>query len=288
MANVFSYSSDIAQKNYEYKQTSKGASLKIGNDYCFAKYVEDKIINERYSPDAVIGEIKEKELYFETCICTRTLYNYIKRGLFLNLSEKNLLYGEKLKRNTERVKKRVKLPLARSIDERGQHVNDREEFGHWEMDTVIGKKGTSECLLVLTERKTRHEIIRKIKSRTQEHVINEIDKIEKECECFNKVFKSITCDNGSEFVNYEAIERSCENGNRTIIFFCHPYSSYERGSNENANSIIRRMIPRGMDIGKYSDEQIRQIEAWINQYPRKILGYKSSSELFKKEVGKII
>jgi len=98
------------------------------------------------------------------------------------------------------------------------------------------------------------------------------------------VFKSITADNGSEFLNYEAMERSVSGGCRTHIYYAHPYSSWERGSNENANRIIRRFIPKGSDISKFTRKQIQTIEDWINNYPRKILDFETPEERFIQEL----
>ena len=148
------------------------------------------------------------------------------------------------------------------------------------MDTVVGKKGTSAVLLVLTERKTREEIIRKMKSKSQYCVVKEIDKIERKLgsKKFRETFKTITCDNGCENLDYEGIERSVlTKQSRTKVYYAHPYSAWERGSNENANKLIRRFIPKGVDIGEFSHERIKMIEHWINNYPRRIFGGMSSN-----------
>ena len=94
---------------------------------------------------------------------------------------------------------------------------------------------------------------------------------------FARKFVSITTDNGSEFLDWRSVERSClGEGNRTLQFFAHPYSSWERGSNENTNGIIRWFIPKGSDISKYSTKQIKSIEHWINNLPRRCLGGESA------------
>ena len=99
---------------------------------------------------------------------------------------------------------------------------------------------------------------------------------------FPQVFKTVTCDNGSEFLNAPMLEQSCMcKGMRTTVYYCHPYSAYERGSNENQNKFIRRFIPKGKEIGAYSEREIAIIQTYINDYPRKILDYKTSSEVFQ-------
>jgi IS30 family transposase len=101
---------------------------------------------------------------------------------------------------------------------------------------------------------------------------------------FKDTFKSITVDNGSEFLNSSEMERSClsKKKARTMVFYAHPYSAYERGSNENMNRMIRRFIPKGADIGKYSKQEIKRIENWLNNYPRKILDYYTPLEVYNQ------
>ena len=281
----YEYCADVAHRKYLENITNKGPGLKIGHDHKLASYIEDKIINEKFSPDAVIGRIKELGLEFETTICTKTVYNYIDKGIFLKLSNKHLL----LKRtgHKRKYKKVSKIALnntvSRSIDERPEDINNREKLGHWEMDCVVSGKGSKSALLVLTERKSRRNLIFKIKGKTQENVAKVLDKLERRHKHkFKEIFKSITMDNGCEFVNQVLIEKSVlTKKKRTTAYYAHPYSSWERGSNENANKIIRRFIPKGADISKYAEKEIKRIEYWINNYPRKILKYKTAKEVYE-------
>ena len=101
---------------------------------------------------------------------------------------------------------------------------------------------------------------------------------------FKRLFKSITFDNGTEFQDITGIEKSVfGKKNRTIIYFAHPYCASERGSNERHNGIIRRFIPKGSEIGKYSKPKVRTIQDWMNNYPRKILKGKTPAQLLKQE-----
>lgn len=120
------------------------------------------------------------------------------------------------------------------------------------MDCVEGKKKTKETLLVLSERKARKEIIIKMKDKTTGSVVAALDRLERKYgKLFSKVFQTITVDNGTEFSDVAGLERSClHKGKRTTVFYCHPYSSYERGTNENTNGMIRRWFPKGTDFGK--------------------------------------
>ena len=149
------------------------------------------------------------------------------------------------------------------------------------MDLVVGSGKA--CLLVLTERASRKELIFKIPDKRQQSVEEALDKLERKHRSkFKERFKSITMDNGSEFLNTERLEGSCiyEGEKRTICYYAHSYSAWERGSNENANKLIRRFIPKGTDIGKFTASDIRRIEQWINNYPRRIFEYRTANEIY--------
>jgi ISTde2, transposase len=154
------------------------------------------------------------------------------------------------------------------------------------MDTVYsGKKKSTVALLVLTERKTRNENIIMVPDRRAETTVQAINALERKlgAEKFGIIYKSITVDNGSEFALADQLEQSCITGDkRTKVYYCHPYSSWERGSNENVNGMIRRRHPKGTDFSKVTAEEIAATENWINSYPRKIFGYKSAGTMFRE------
>ncbi len=286
------YSPEIAQQKAEENLKARGTQLKIGRDIAYANYLEDKIVNEGYSPDAVLGELKRsgRDKDFSVRVCTATLYSYIDKGVFLKLSNKNLPVKRNKKHAYRKIQRRRKRAAAgESIEKRPEAIESREEFGHWEMDSVLGKRGQSKnTLLVLTERKTRHEIICKLPDHTDESVANALNRIERKCgaDLFKKLFKTITVDNGSEFADLEGMESSIirKGERRTQLYYCHPYSSWERGSNEVANKMIRRKIPKGSNFDGKTENEIRNIERWINNYPRRIHGYQTAAELFEKEM----
>ncbi len=292
------YSAELAQQDYNEKASAKGPPLKIGNDHKLAAYIEDKIVNEKFSPEAVLMEIDRTGMKFSVSISKTTLYRYIYDDLFLGVTEKDLPCGKRPRKKKTNTEQRIsyKDPMKESIDNRPPEIDEREEFGHWEMDTVYGTNhGKSTCLLVLTERKTRDEIGVKIATRSANDVVSAINRLERQFErrrrgCFPQIFKTITVDNGSEFSDWEGIEKSWykNGGQRTKVYFCHPYSSFERGSNENQNKLIRRFIPKGAKISDYSDEEVARIIRWINHYPRRILGGKTSNDLFEMELEKLI
>lgn len=282
------YSSDLGQKNHDWNAQGKGRNIKIGNDRPLAEYIEEKIIEDKYSPEAALAAAAESGIEFTTSISVRTLYRYIDKGIFLKLTNKDLPVKGKRKKHNKRVKVQKRASAGESIENRPDEVKDREIFGHWEMDTVKGKQGvTKSCMLVLTERKTRDEIIVKLPDQKAASVVEAIDRLERKWgDMFTKVFRSITVDNGVEFSDYEGLERSVlhEGEKRTFAFYCHPYSSWERGSNENNNRLIRRHIPKGEDFDEKQDRDIEYIENWINNYPRGIFGFKTSTQLFEEEI----
>lgn len=284
------YSSDLGQKAHDYAQEGKGRALKIGNDRELAEYIEDKIVNDRFSPEAALADVERSGIEFKTTISLRTLYRYIDNGIFLKLTNNDLPIKSKKKKHNKKVQVQKRASAGESIENRPEEAKDREIFGHWEMDTVKGKRGvTKSCMLVLTERKTRDEIIIKMKDQGAASVVEALDRLERKYgDMFYKIFRSITVDNGVEFADYEGLERSVlKEGKRTFVFYCHPYSSWERGTNENNNRLIRRHIPKGVDFEDTTDAEIAYIEEWINNYPRGIFDYKTSAELFEEEIKKL-
>lgn len=282
---VESYSANIAQDKYEYNVTKRGTDLKIGSNHKVVKCIEKLIIENKYSPYAVAMELKNNEDKYGITLCTNTIYNYIDMGIFMSLKLSDLPTKRKQKRKKRKLQKRAS--SGKSIEQRPQNIDYRNDFGHWEMDTVIGKRKVSKkTLLVLTERKTRKEICLLMKDRTSKSVVNKLNLIENKIgkKRFSKIFKSITVDNGSEFLDYDGMRLSKGGSIRTEIFYCHPYSAYERGSNENQNKLVRRFVPKGTDLNRYRQNDITKIAEWINNYPRKIFGGETANMRFKREL----
>ena len=281
------YRANVGQADYERQGRNKERSLKIGKDKRLEAYIRIKLVEERFSPDAIIGQIKLSGIEFEGMICTKTLYNYIDAGIFSGISNKDLWEKRKKKRRGYKVVKRVntKNRICRSIEDRPKEINKRAAYGHWEGDSLKGPLGAKASLFTLTERKTREEIIIKVENATQEAIREAIDGIEREYDVgFKAKFRSITFDNGVEFLDWKSLEVSVlgSKERRTTIYFAHSYSSWERGTNENQNRMIRRFIPKGTDIADVSEKEVTRIQEWMNNYPRKILGYKTANQAVKK------
>lgn len=284
------YSADKAQFKADINATAKGAPIKLGKDHKFAEFVEDMILNHGYSPSAVLDYIKENRLEFETHICRVTLYNYIDKGVFLHVTNKNLLRKGKRKKRKRRVKVVKQLPKENSIEKRPREVAERNTFGHWELDSVIGSKKKGETILTMTERLTRMELIFKSPDKTAASTVTMLNRLERRIgsRTFRKIFKTITCDNGVEFSNCLGMEISpYTRKRRTTVYYCHPYCSSERGSNENQNGFIRRFVPKGIPIERFTVDYICGIQDYINAYPRRLFDGKNSATLFKNELQKI-
>lgn len=285
-----SYSPDIAQEKYEGHLREKGPDLKIGHNQELADFLEDIIVEQDYSPAAALAEAKARG--YDVNITEQTLYSYIEKGVFRKLTAKQLpRHGKKKQRykKVDKKKEASRAPAGESIEKRPEEIESREVFGHWEGDTVYsGKKKGKTALLTMTERKTRKEIIIKIPNRMAETVVKAIDALERKWGAvnFREVFKSITFDNGSEFAAAEELEASCINKKipRTKVYFAHPYSSWERGTNEVQNGMIRRKHPKGTDFDDVTKKELQDTEDWMNNYPRKILGFKSSNAAFREEL----
>ena len=272
------YSADIAQQAYEESLLAKGTGLKIGSNIAVVEKIEKMIKEEKKSPEVIAYELTKAGLLE---ITARTIRNYIYDGNVFDLTENDMIYKKQHKSKNKNKKIAKHTPPEKSIENRPKEANERSEYGHWEGDLVIGKRKKGCVLLTFTERLTREEIIIKIKGKNNEYVVKALNSLERKYgKRFYNKFKTITFDNGVEFMDYEGMEKSClRKKKRTSIYYAHPYCSGERGSNENNNRLIRRWIPKGTSIDEISKEFIQKIEDWINNYPRAIFDYKSSNEL---------
>ena len=270
----FAYTGQVV---YEKHRKNSRKSLKISRVGDFMNFAEEKILKEKWSPDSVCGYAKLHHL-FSKIVCTNTLYRYIDLQLTkiknINLKQK-LRRKPKKKYSHEHVKK-----MGDPIDLRPPCVNKRLEFGHWEIDLMLGNRSNDEVLLTLDERMTRFRHIIRLPSKKAACVVSALQTLQLHYgDNFSKIFKSITADNGSEFADL------CNSA--VQIYYAHPYSAWERGTNERQNGLVRFFIPKGKPISDVSDFSIKKVEHWINTIPRKIFGYLSSKELFDKQISLI-
>lgn len=282
------YKASSAQDDYKFKRgLSKGEYkiLKKANAP-MKEFIENKILECKWSPDVVIGYMNKHNYFnkegFEP-ITRQTIYNAIR----YNIINVKITDTRRMKEypKYEASDNKNDVPESKkeySIELRPDSINNRLEFGHFEIDTVIStSKGIHECLLTLTERMTRYEIIFKISSKSKTEVLNKFTKLKSYLKNdFNKIFKSITSDNGTEFSEYlEIIKLTNIN-----YYFCHPYASNERGTNERHNGMIRYFIKKGELFENYSLDDINNIADWMNNYPRRIFNYSTPAELFYEHI----
>ena len=283
-----SYSPEVSKARAAEAATAKGAPLKIGHNFAVVEFIEGMILKEKYSPAAVCAELRKPENLekYNITFCRVTLYKYIDDGnIFPNVTRGDLReHGER--KNDHKEVKEKKPPRGRSIEERPPEVDTRETFGHWEMDTVVGRKSSRARLLVLSERKTRYEIIIRMADGTTASVVRAMNRLERRYgSAFSDIFRTITVDNGSEFADCEGIEKSCRrSGTRTTLYYCHPYTSSERGTNENINRMIRWHFPKGTSFDDVTAREVEEVAVWINGYPREILDFQSADMLFSEEL----
>lgn len=238
---------------------------------------------EKWSLDACAGRALAGGGFARSeTVCTKTLYRYVDLGLILI---KNIDLPEKLGRAVRRKRVREnRRILGQSIDERPFNASDRSEFGHWELDSVIGAKSKEEpCVMTLVERMTRNSLWIKLTDHSAETVKGAINKLMRQFgDRAGQVFKTITTDNGSEFAFLNQVKQI-----QGKVYFTHPYSSWEKGSNERHNRLLRRFIPKGRRISDYDSDSIMIMADIINGLPRKILNYATPEELFDRELDKI-
>lgn len=289
------YSALVAQNVVSQRQANKGPKLKIGTDHVLATKIEKMLTGEevkglkrlRFSPEAVVMHFNEHGWPSETKLSARTIYNYVYSELFLNVSRKDLpRKGTKPKRRYRRIEKRLRPPDCKRIEERPESAKKRQEAGHWEMDCIESIKSDKTCLLTLVDRYTRECLIFKLGRQTQKAVLRRINGLERKMGtlAFKEKFKTITVDNGAEFLDWKSLEKSVYNdGKRTAVYYAHAYSSWERGSSENLNGFIRYFIPKKTELRYIREREIKKLEDFINSYPRKLLNGRSST-VIKKQV----
>lgn len=283
---------DIGQLEKDKSSENKGSSLKISNDYDLSGFIEEKI-KDKYSPEVIGEEIRSNDK-FKINLHWKTICNYIDKGILL-ITREDLTYGnyrsiKKEKKEDSPSRKRLK--EGRMISDRPKEIETREDLGHWEMDLVEGRKNDGgKVLLVLTERASRKEIIELLPNKTQNSVIKVLDRIERRTgvKNFREKFKTIKTDNGSEFLNYEGIEKSYigSNKKRTKQYFANAYSSWQRGSNENQNKLIRRFLKKGSSFKDLTRASVKKIERWMNNYPRKMFGFRNPNDIYEEKLIKL-
>ena len=271
------YSPDKAQKKYmdRRKESKQLCPLKTVKLY---KYVIKKL-KEGLSPDLVSGRAKLEGIGRISHECVYQ-FIYSRDGRKMELYKYLPRSHKRRKKKIGRKQRRTLIPNRVGIEARPETAEDREEFGHWETDSVLGiRKG--HALNTNRERKTRYMIITKINRKTTDNTKEAIIKRFKPLPPEAKI--SNTADNGSEFTKHEEITAAIG----MKFYFANPYHSWERGTNENGNGLIRRFFPKKTNFNDIPEEEIEKVEEWINNRPMKCLDYKTPQEVFNEELEKI-
>lgn len=273
----FHYSAQIAQDYSDYQASNHGIPIKLGNHYEFCHYVECEVKKGR----SVHHIVHSLSFEHQFTVSPSTLYRYIERGYIPGVTSRFL--PEHNRKCFHRSVKAARPPKGISIEKRPLSVNDRSQFGHWEMDSVIGKaKGKRQSVIVLTERKTRYEIIVHALSKESASTVKILDKLIPQFP--DGTFKTITVDNGCEFQDCYGMEHDEQGNKRLSVYYCHPYTSCERGSNERNNRIIRRFFKKGQSLSGITQHQCCDVADFMNTMRRRVLGWHTASELFNQEI----
>jgi IS30 family transposase len=275
------YSAELAYWCAKDDYLNKRNTDKISIHKKLRLYVYKGLLSQ-WTPEQIAGKLKlEYPNDPIMSISHESIYRYIYTQPQARLNKKliNLLVRKKTRRRPPKKRRGTgsKIINQISIDSRPKHIHLREEVGHWEGDLVIGKNHKS-AIGTIVERKTRFTLIIQLKSKKAMEVANEFSKILNK---LNPIYKkTMTYDNGIEMARHEKITK--KTGMK--IYFAHPYSSWERGTNENTNGLIRRYLPKGTDFNQISRKQLLNIQEKLNNRPRKIIGYKTPKEMMDNEL----
>jgi IS30 family transposase len=269
------YFYDLAERLTRQRRLA-AASRPRTDDAALMAHVEAKIKSE-WAPEQIAGRLKIKpptHLKGKT-ISHSTIYRWIwsdrqraeslKKYLRVGYKKRRKVYGKPSKRG--------QIPNRASIEERPEIVEQRSRIGDWEGDTVVGK-GRSGYVMTNVERFSRYTVARKLKRATSQAVEEAIYQAMRRMPADKR--KTQTFDNGSEFSKHETIARRL----KMDVYFAHPYSSWERGTNENTNGLLRQYLPKSRDFSTLTDAELARYVWKLNNRPRKCLNYKTPAEVF--------
>jgi len=270
------YFAQEAHLDYESKRVKCKPKRKLSNTN-INNYIFDKL-QRGYSPEQISGRLKYEQ--HEYYVCHETIYSFIYSDSYC-IEEKffqYLRYGyKKRKKHNGRSVHHSKIPNRVSIHDRPIVVDQRVEIGHWEGDSVIYPN--KKAINTLNELKSGFVVFTKLNRKTSEDTVNAI------INGFNEnISKTLTVDNGTEFMLHERItEHTGVN-----VYFADPYSSWQRGSNENTNMLLRGYLPKKRNIDKLTQDELDDIAWELNNRPRKRLGYRTPMEVYTEEVYSLI
>ena len=265
-----SYAAHHADKLYRKRRKNCGRKPILDNGPA-RDYVLEKM-NLRWSPEQIAGRSKREKQPF--VISYSTIYRAIDSGVLPQQLKKIMRFKWKHKK-CKGTDKRGKIPDTTPISERPAGADNRSRFGHWESDTVLGMRKTG-CFGTHVERKSGFLVAFRIDDR-QDNAFNKAT-IEAFSGIPDKLKKSFTVDNGKEFAAHKQLSEATG----MKVYFCDPYSPWQRGTNENTNGLLRQFFPKGTSFADVSNDYLQYIVELINNRPRKRLNYLTPFEVLKK------
>ena len=272
---------NTGKRGYRPKQAEEMAIARRKSAYKAIKWtpeIEDEVSNklkEKWSPEQISAWLKKNK---SIMISHQRIYQFIVEekmsggNLYRNLRQGNKKRRKKYGKNAL---KRGQIQNRVPITQRPDYIDKRTTPGHWEGDTIIGKNH-KKAMITLVERKYGFTVVEKVESKNAEMVAEKICRVLLK---YKDQVKSITFDNGLEFAAHELIAKTL----KCKIYFAEPYSSYQRGTNENTNGLIRQYFPKGSDFDEYSDKDVRKVMISLNNRPRKRLNFCTPEEGFLKK-----
>lgn len=279
-----SYSPSTAQARYQKRRKNSGRK-RILSDVSKRERIRELIAVKHWSPEQIEHRLKLENDPLQ--ISCSTIYRAIYDGIFSTVKHTKHTYIRKAerfswhlrrkgkarkKRNEEQ--RRGKFFISHHIAERPCEADERTQIGHWEADTVAGTKGSA-CLLTLTDRRSRYLLAGIVNSKSAAAVNEKM--VELLGTFSREAVRSITPDRGCEFAKYQEVSSRLYD---VTFYFPHPYSPWERGTNENTNGLIREFLPKYKDMAGTSDHFVSDFVASMNLRPRKCLGWRSPAEVF--------
>ena len=276
------YFADAGQRVYDEGRMRGGAKSKLARCAEMLAFVESKVLGaEKWSLDAAVGFAAANGIFEGARFTAKTFYNWADAG---SAKAKNIGLLLKVRLKPKKARKERKKKLGRSIEERPAEAEGREEFGHWEGDGIVGANQQG-FLISLAERKLGTGFLFNVGNRDSANIVKVLKELQARFgDKFAKIFKTPTFDNGSEFARSEEMEKI----GGLQVFYAHPYSSFERGTNENWNGIVRRFLPKGSSFEGLTQDIALRIANYMNTLPRKRFGYKSPMDLWEAELDAIL
>ncbi len=270
--NSGNYHARIAKEKTVFRRyQANQRGRRIENDPWLDKYIIKKL-KEYWSPEQIAGRVRKKH---SIIICHETIYQYIYREHRELIGYLRCQKGKYRRRHGTKIReKRREECKKRRISERPEIIEKRERIGDWEGDTVLGTRKTKGIFITHVDRRSRYLLMDYVKKKTSE-LINK-SAVARFINLPQDKRKTITYDNGKEFEQYEYIEKKTN----ITIYFAYPYHSWERGTNENTNGLIRQFFPKKISLENVTKEEVKQVEDIINQRPRKSLNYLTPHEVF--------